>query len=203
MLNRTEKAEQVELLKAKIERAQALVAVDFRGLNVTESDALRSKLRKASEQGSIEYRVAKNTLVKLALRGTANEPLGKYLAGPTAVAFAFEEPAALAKVLVDYAKDVEKFKIKGGVMDGQALDVAAIERLSKLPGKQELRAMLAGTLQAPLRNLAGTLQALLGHVRNALEARQKQLEESGGAAPVETAADAVTETAPETATENS
>ena len=198
MLNRQQKEEQVELLKQKIVAAQALVAVDYRGLNVTQSNVLRAKLRELGE-GSIEYRVAKNTLVKIALKGTANEPLGKYCAGPTAVAFAFEEPAALAKVLVDYAKDHDKFKIKGGVMDGLALDLAGIEQLAKLPGKQELRAMLAGTLQAPLRNLAGTLQALLGHVRNALEARQKQLEEAGGgAAPVEAAA----ETATETATEN-
>jgi large subunit ribosomal protein L10 len=187
MLNRQQKEEQVDLLKQKIAAAQAMIAVEYRGLKVSESDALRAKLRQAGERGSIEYRIAKNTLVKLALQGTPHEPLGKYCQGPTAFAFAFEEPTALAKALVDYAKDVEKFKIKGGVLDGQALDFAGVEALAKLPGKQELRAMLAGTLQAPLRNLAGTLQALLGNVRNALEARQKQLEEAGGSAPAETA----------------
>jgi len=202
MLNRPQKEEQVSLLREKITAAQALVAVDYRGLNVTESNVLRAKLREAGEGRNIEYRVAKNTLVKLALEGTANQPLQSFCSGPTAVAFAFDEPAVLAKILVEYSKEIDKFKMKGGVMDGQALDLDSIEQLARLPGKQELRAMLAGTLQAPLRNLAGTLQALLGHVRNALEERQKQLEASGGA-PAEAETETAAEPAPETATENS
>jgi large subunit ribosomal protein L10 len=79
-------------------------------------------------------------------------------------------------VLVDFAKENEKFEIKGGVVEGEVVDLDTIRQLASLPGKQELRAMVAGTLQAPLRNLAGTLQALLGHLRGALEARQHQLE---------------------------
>ena len=82
----------------------------------------------------------------------------------------------MAKVLVAFAKENEKFKIKGGVVDGAAADLAAINALATLPGKHELRGMLAGTLQSPLRNLAGTLQSLLGNLRNALEQRQQKLE---------------------------
>jgi large subunit ribosomal protein L10 len=83
----------------------------------------------------------------------------------------------VARVLVDYAKENEKLQVKGGVADGEIVDLAAVRVLAALPTKHELRGMLAGTVQAPLRNLAGTMYALLGHLRNALEQRQGQLED--------------------------
>lgn len=175
MLTRRQKEEQVEALRAKLVRANSLVAVDYRGMTVTDANALRQKLRQAGG-ASIEYRVAKNTLLKIAARGTALEPIGKHLEGPTAVAIAYDEPSAMAKVLIAFAKENEKLKIKGGVVDGEAADAAALGVIATLPGKQELRGMLAGTLQSPLRNLAGTLQSILGHLRNALEQRQQKLE---------------------------
>lgn len=177
MLTRQQKEEQVEVLRGKLAKASSLVALDYRGMTVSEANALRQKLRQAGGK-SIEYRVAKNTLLKIAARGTALEPIGKHLEGPTAVAIAYEEPTAMAKVLIAYAKENEKLKIKGGVVDGEVADLAALTAISTLPGKQELRGMLAGTLQSPLRNLAGTLQSLLGHLRNALEQRQQKLEAS-------------------------
>jgi large subunit ribosomal protein L10 len=117
-----------------------------------------------------------NTLLKIATQGTPLASIEKHLEGPTAVAIAYDEPSAMAKVLIAFAKDNDKLKIKGGVVDGEAADVAALSVIATLPGKQELRGMLAGTLQSPLRNLAGTLQSLLGHLRNALEQRQQKLE---------------------------
>jgi large subunit ribosomal protein L10 len=175
MLTRQQKSEQVEALRAKVANANSLVAVDFRGMTVDDANALRAKLREAGGK-QIEYRVAKNTLLKIATRGTPHEPLAKHLEGPTAVAIAFEEPSAMAKVLVAFAKDNQKFKIKGGVVEGELVDPAGVASLALLPSKLELRGMLAGTLQSPLRNLAGTLQSLLGHLRNALEQRQQKLE---------------------------
>jgi large subunit ribosomal protein L10 len=175
MLTRQQKQEQVEGLRAKVAKANSMVAVDFRGMTVDNANALRSKLRQAGGK-QIEYRVAKNTLLKIATRGTPLEPIAQHLEGPTAVAIAYEEPSAMAKVLIAFAKENEKFKIKGGVVDGEAVDPAAIGVIAQLPGKLELRGMLAGTLQSPLRNLAGTLQSLLGHLRNALEQRQQKLE---------------------------
>ena len=175
MLTRQQKQEQVDVLKEKVARASSLVAVDFRGMTVDDANALRSKLRQAGGK-QIEYRVAKNTLLKIATRGTAHEPIAKHLEGPTAVAIAYEEPAVMAKVLVAFAKENEKFKIKGGVVDGEAVDPAGVAVIAQLPTKLELRGMLAGTLQSPLRNLAGTLQSLIGHLRNALEQRQQKLE---------------------------
>jgi large subunit ribosomal protein L10 len=175
MLTRKQKTEQVDALRNKVATANSLVAVDFRGMTVDDANSLRAKLREAGGK-QIEYRVAKNTLLKIATRGTPHEPLAKHLEGPTAVAIAFEEPSAMAKVLVAFAKDNTKFRIKGGVVEGELLDPAGIAVLALLPGKHELRGMLAGTLQSPLRNLAGTLQSLLGHLRNALEQRQQKLE---------------------------
>jgi len=175
MLTREQKQEQVESLKGALEGANTLVAVDYRGLTVSDSSDLRGKLREAGH-GSIQYRVAKNTLLRRAIDGTPNSGLESFLTGPTAIAVSYDEPSALAKALVDFAKDHEKLEIKGGIVEGEVMDLDAIRTLAALPSKDELRGMLAGTIQAPLRNLAGTLYALLGHLRNALEQRQSQLE---------------------------
>ena len=175
MLTRAQKEEQLAFLKERVERANSMLAVDYRGLTVAQLTELRRKLREVGE-GQIDYRVTKNTLLRRAIAGTGFEGLGRFLEGPTAVAFAFEDASSAARVLVDYAKDNEKLGIKGGVVEGDVVDLAGIQSLAKLPGKFELRGMLAGTLQAPLRNVAGTLYALLGHVRNALEQRQQKLE---------------------------
>jgi large subunit ribosomal protein L10 len=178
MRTRGQKEAEVTLLREKITRAKSLVIADYRGLSVTEANKLRSKLRTGGE-GRIEYRVAKNTLLRRAVRETESEGLERYLEGPTALAIAYEEPTALVKLLVEYAKENEKFEIKGGLIEGEVVDLDTIRRLAALPSTDELRAMLMAALQAPMQNLAGTLQALLGHVRNALEQRLKQLEVEG------------------------
>lgn len=175
MLTREQKEKEVAELHQRVLDASSVLAVDYRGLTVADAGELRRKLRDAGE-GAVEYRVAKNTLMRRALSGTDSEGLSDFLSGPTALAFAFDEPSAVAKALVDFAKDNEAIKIKGGVVEGETVDSAQIAALAALPSKLELRTSLAGTLQTPLRNLAGTLNALLGHLRNALEQRQGQLE---------------------------
>lgn len=174
MLSREQKEEQVSSLREKVSAANTLVAIDYRGLTVGEANDLRGRLRQAESE--IDYRVAKNTIIRRAIEGTHAAGLAGHLAGPTALAFGYEEPSVVAKALFDYAKENESFEIKWGVVDGEVVDTEVLERLAKLPTKQELRGMLAGTLQAPLRNLAGTLNALLSQLRNALEQRQSQLE---------------------------
>jgi large subunit ribosomal protein L10 len=175
MLTRQQKQDEVDALREKLERAQGIMALDYRGLTVQQTDELRGKLREAGA-ATFEYRVAKNTLLRRAVAGTPGESFGNLCSGPTALGLAYEEPGALAKILVEFAKQNEKLEIRGGLVDGELMNTSGIEDLARLPGKQELRGMLAGTLQAPLRNLAGTMYALLGHVRNALEQRQSQLE---------------------------
>ena len=178
MLTRTQKEEAVASLRQKVTGASSIVAIDYRGLTVEEANDLRTRLRTEGD-GKIEYRVVKNTLVKLAAEGTDAEPICQFCQGPTAMALTSDEPSVLAKILVDYAKGNEKFEIKGGIFEGEAVDIETIRQLAALPSKLELRGMLAGTIQAPLRNLAGTLNSLLGNLRNAIEQRQQQLESTG------------------------
>ena len=174
MLTRQQKEAEVASLKKVVEGVNALLLVNYRGLTVADANELRGRLSQVGE-GSLRYRVAKNNLVRRAIEGTDVAGVETYLSGPTALAISYDEPAALAKTLVDYAKDHEALEIKGGWVEGELVDLVAIKQLASLPSREELRGMLAGTLQAPLRNLAGTLQALLGHVRNALEQRAVQL----------------------------
>lgn len=175
MRTREQKRVEVERLRDRITRAHSVLVADYRGLTVAEANELRAKLRRAGD-GGIEYRVAKNTLIRLAVRGTPSEALERWLRGPTALAIGFGEPAVLVKALVDFAKKNEKFEIKGGIVEGELADSGTIQRLAALPSRDELRAKLAVALGSPLRNLASTLGSLLGGLRNALEQRQRQLE---------------------------
>lgn len=178
MRSRQYKEGEVEALRERAARAVGIVIADYRGLSVAESAELRAKLRKEGGK-QVEYRVTKNTLLRRALAGTPASALEPYLSGPTALAFAFDEPAAIARLLVGYAKQNEKFQIKGGLVEGELVDLAAIRALAALPGKDELRARLMAALLAPMTNLAGSLRSLLGNLRGALVERQKQLEASG------------------------
>ncbi len=175
MLTREQKREQVAELSEKLQRANCLYLADYRGVDVESVNELRTRIHREGE-GEYEYRVAKNTLLKRAVEGSDFAKLSDQLTGPTAVALSFGDPAGLARILTDFAKECEVFEVRAGVVEGELVDLESIRKLAALPGKQELRGMLAGTVQAPLRNLAGTLHALLGHVRNALEQRQQQLE---------------------------
>lgn len=175
MRTRAEKEREVLELRERLGRATAVILSDYRGLTVAEASDLRARLRKAG-LGRIDYRVTKNTLLRIAVAGTEAAGLAALLDGPNAVALAYDEPTVLAKTLVDYSKDNEKLEIKGGLIEGEIVDLDAIRALAALPSKDELRSMLMATLLAPMQNLAGTLLALLGHLRNALEQRQQQLE---------------------------
>jgi large subunit ribosomal protein L10 len=175
MRTRVDKEAEVSELRERVSRANTLILADYRGLTVADANDLRGRLRAVGE-GNIEYRVTKNTLLRIALSGTGLRGIDALLEGPSAIAIAFDEPLPLAKALVNYAKENEKFEIKGGFIEGEVVNLAEIRALAELPGKDELRAQLMSAIQAPMQNLASTLYALLGNVRNALEQRQNQLE---------------------------
>jgi large subunit ribosomal protein L10 len=137
-MERVEKDTVVNDLKGRLARAQSLVLVDFRGLTVEADTKMRNEFR----ANGCEYRVVKNTLLGLAVKGTAMEAIDPLLAGPTAVAYSFEDPAVPAKIATKVAKEQEKFVVKGGFVDGKALDKTGVEALSTLPGRDELRAKL-------------------------------------------------------------
>jgi large subunit ribosomal protein L10 len=143
-MERSDKVESVTMLREKLAKAHSLVIADFRGLTVDKDTALRNEFRKAG----CEYRVVKNKLLGLVVGDTAMKAIKPMLKGPTAIAFSLEDAAAPAKVLTKFAKTEEKVQIKGGYVEGQALDAKGVEMLSKMPGKDEMRGMFLATLNA-------------------------------------------------------
>jgi large subunit ribosomal protein L10 len=179
MLTRAQKEEAVGELREKLSRATSVFVADYRGLSVRQIDQLRGKLREA---GQYEYRVTKNSLLR---RATADSPaadLASCFDGPTAVAISFGDPVRLAKLLVDYAREHEKFTLKGGFMDGKPLAPAEIATIATLPSLDELRGKLVGLLQAPAQKLVALLVAPGGQLARLVEARRAKLAESEGGA---------------------
>lgn len=172
-------ADLVELLKS----AQAGVLVDYRGITVEQDTQLRNKLREAG----VEYKVVKNTLTRFAANEVGFQELDPSLHGPTALAISSTDPVAPAKVLSDFAKDVEAIEIKAGFLDGKVISLDEIKTLANTPSREVLIAKIMGSLNSPISKLVRTLQAL---VDNGVEPS-----EIGNAAP-EAEAAPVAEEAP-------
>lgn len=163
----------VSEMREKFEAAQSVVIADYRGLTVAEVTDLRNQLRDAG----VEYRVYKNTLLKIAAREAGVEGLDDIFKGPTAVAFGVDDPVAPAKVLNSFAKKHESLEIKAGVLENAVIDVAGVTALAELPSREELLAKLAGCFQGPLAGLVNVLQGPIRKTAYALEAvRSKQAE---------------------------
>lgn len=174
MPNLAEKEKIVQELKEKLEKAQSVVLADYRGLNVAEITALRKKLRECGG----EFKVAKNTLTRLAAR-QLNLDLDQFLEGPTALAFAYDDPVEPAKVLVDFAKENEKLSFKAGVLQGRIIGVDEIKGLAALPPRKVLIGKVLGGMMAPLYGFAGVLQANLRNLVYVLEAIRQKKEAEG------------------------
>lgn len=171
------KQQEVTDIREKFETATTAVLLDFKGVNVEQLTNLRSEFRKAG----VEYRVVKNTLVRIALKGTAFESadLDAQLKGQTGIAWSFEDPSAAAKVIKSFraTNDAnQKLNVKCGVVDAKVMPGAQVESvLATMPGKDELRAQLLATLQAPAQNLVRLLQAPSQNLTYLLDAyRRKQ-----------------------------
>ncbi len=181
---RNQKAAIVEEVRDRIASTEALVLTEYRGLDVPALAELRAALRAAGG----EYKVYKNTLVRLAVH-ELDLDLEELLVGPTALAFVAEKPdgtkgdaAAVAKALKDFAEDNDSLVVKGGLLDGELLSPAQIESLAKLPPREVLLAQIAGALAAPLQKFAGLLNALPQNMAYALKAL---LDERAAGAPAE------------------
>src|SRR5262249_212433 len=152
------------------------VLVDYKGMNVETVTKLRADFRKAG----VEYKVVKNTLVKHALKETAySGKLNDALVGMTGIAWSYEDPSAAAKVIKTFKKDAaaagEKLKVKAGLIDGSVLDGNAVEnQLANMPGKDELRAQLLATLQAPLQQFVMLLNAPAQNFVYLLSAKERE-----------------------------
>lgn len=167
--NRTLKTETVESLSGALKDQNFAVVVEATGLTVGEVTGLRNKIRAVGAS----YRVTKNTLARLAVKGTAFEGLTALLKGPTALAFS-KDPVGIAKVLAEFAKGNNKLKIIGANLNGQMLDAKATNTLATLPSLDELRAKIVGMIQTPATRIAGVLQAPAGQLARVLAAKAKQ-----------------------------
>jgi large subunit ribosomal protein L10 len=169
-LTRSQKEKLVNELHESFEKSNAVIVVHYQGVNVADTTALRVKIREAGG----DYRVAKNTLLKRAIKDTHAEVLSDVFSGPNAVAIAYDDPVALAKVLVEFAKDVDSFEVKSGVLNGNLMDVSAIEALSKLPSREVLVAKLLSVLVATPTNFVQVLSGVPRKLLYALKAIEEQ-----------------------------
>lgn len=155
MMTRATKEQEIKDLVQQLNKSKGAFVIDFKGLKVEQVTSLRKALNKSES----EMKVVRNTLAKRALKDfpKVDEALGSSLKGTNALVFTFGEINATAKALADFAKDNELMQIKTGVMDGEKLDTAKIKFLATLPGKDQIRAMFLGVLQAPGSKLARCL----------------------------------------------
>jgi len=172
-MNRTEKQQMIDELHKELEASPHAVLVDFRGLSVPAATEFRKRMRASGSR----YRVVKNSLALRASKGTALERLEAKFEGATGIAYTGDDPVAMAKVLVDFAKDHPALSVKAGVVAGsQVLDAAGVKALSTMPGLPELRARLLGLLQAPATQLVRLLGTPGSQLARVMKAHQDKLE---------------------------
>jgi large subunit ribosomal protein L10 len=190
---RTHKVEVVDEVKTRVSAATASIVSEYRGLTTSELAELRGSLAAAGG----DYRIFKNTLVRLAISGGEYQPLSEYLNGPTALTFVQGDISAVAKALRDFSRNNPLLVIKGGLADGSLLSPGDLAALADLPPRDVLLARLAGALAAPMQQMAGLLQALPRNMAYGLSALIEQRQAGGEALPdAEAAAPAAAEAAP-------
>ena len=150
MKSRSQKDTDLEKLRSDFSGVPNAFLVDFKGMTVAEDAQLREAVAKAK----ITYRVVKNTLARLAVEGTPLEPVRDKFVGTTAIATTQDDPVQTAKVLTDFAKDHAKFVFKAGIVDGRVIDVADIEKLAKMPSKEELISKMMFLINSGAQRLA-------------------------------------------------
>lgn len=174
-ITRAKKEQLIAEYTEKFSRSQAVYVTDYRGLTVSEIADLRKRLRE--DGGEVEYTVAKNTLLALALERAGLPVPEDLLVGPTAVAFVYDEPLAPARALTRYAETNEKLAIRGGMLGASVLDMEAVKGLAALPGREVLLATLLGSIQGPASSLVNTIMAPMREIAYILAQRG---EGSGG-----------------------
>ncbi len=169
-MSKAQRQETVESLQRQLKESPNLYLTDFSGLNVERMTDLRRRLR----QVGVQYLVVKNTLMQRALAANEIDALDGHLTGPTGMILAGEHSLEAAKVLTEFIKEHERPEIKVGLLDGKTMSRAEIERLAKLPSREELLAQLAGTMQGPIAGFLGVMNAVLTQFAGALEALRAQ-----------------------------
>ena len=170
-MDRSQKQELVAQMQDRLQDASAIIVTRQTGLSVSEATELRRSIREAGA----EFKVLKNTLAKLALKGTKFEALKDLMSGPTGIAFS-QDPIGAAKASVKFADDNDKFEVVGGMLDQKILEVGDVKALAKLPSLDELRGKIIGVISAPATKLAVLAKEPAGGLARVLNARGQQSE---------------------------
>jgi len=171
-------------LQSKFKGAEAIVVIDYTGIDSKTTGGIRSDLRKKS----VKMTVVRNALAAKALESAGLKGAGSLLTGTNAVVYGGESIVDVVKELVEQAKKVEKLKIKGSVVEGKLLDSKATSALAKLPNKKELQSMIVGQILGPGRKIAGQLKGPAGKLAGQIKAVEEKAKEKEGAAPAPAAA---------------
>jgi large subunit ribosomal protein L10 len=167
-------------LAERLSRSHLVVLTDYRGLNMKDLTSLRRGLEKAGAG----YHVVKNTLLALALGQVSIQGLDRYLVGPTAVVFAYEDPINSARVLKEQVLNFPSVQIRGGWMEGRVLSADAVKALADLPSRPVLLGQVVGMLQGPMASLVSTLAGAMRQLLYVLQARVEKGPEPGAEAGV-------------------
>jgi len=173
-LNRDQKAAAIAEIVDQIRESEAVFAVDFRGISVPQAADVRTRLRDADAR----FRIVKNTLTERAADEAGAEPLKALLVGPTALTFVRGDAALAAKALAAFNRETELLAFKGGLMNGEALDVEQLRTIARLPAREVLYGQLVGMVAAPITGLVRGLNALIAGLAVALE-QVREKKESG------------------------
>jgi large subunit ribosomal protein L10 len=182
-MNKEQKAATVDAIAEQIESAEAVFAIDYRGISVPQAAELRARLREADAT----FRIVKNSLTERAADKAGAESLRALLEGPTALAFVRGDAAMAAKAVADFARAQSVLEFKGGMMGGQELTVDEIKSIARLPARDVLYAQLVGTVASPLTGLVRGLNGLIAGLAVQLKQIVDQGLLPGGAAPEEEA----------------
>lgn len=169
-LTKARKSELVAEYADWLSHSHAVILAEFPGVPATDLYKLRVKLRETNSQ----LHVVKLTLFARALTEAGLPAVDNLLTGSTVMAFAYEDPPAVAKAMMEFADSVEPFRVKGGLLGDRVIDAAGVKALAELPPKPVVLAGLVGTLQGPLSQLVNVLQAPLREIAQVLKARSEQ-----------------------------
>ena len=171
-MNRDQKAQAIEEIAAQIEGAEAIFAVDYRGISVPQAAELRAELRGADAS----FRVVKNRLTKRAAAQAGEDRLDELLQGPTALAFVRGDTAVAAKAISTFNREHDILAFKGGFMDGLSLDEEQFKSIARLPGRDVLNGQLAGVVASPIVGLVRGLGSMVSGLASQLQQLQEQKE---------------------------
>ena len=166
-ISKERKTELVTGYDELIKKSQAVIITTYGGMNMLQFNKVRAQIRDAKA----EFHVTKNTLIARTFKEAGYIVPEEWLKGATAVSFCFGDPPAVAKLMGQLANEIENLKIVGGVVGGQAVDVAGVKELATLPSLDVIRAQLIGAISGPAAGIVGALNAVVGGISMVLQAR--------------------------------